>query len=176
MRLQTTYFLWPKLKPNMRLVLNRMHLQILSVRDMFVSKVAAHLIGLTTTGLTLALASRTNTDTDEGPGQLIPSVDMSVESSSRSTTPLSPIPESPMPRRAAVADVEYHSAAETDIESDNESVPSLEKSSPEADKSEADAASSPSAVGFGQSPNSGAPTATPNSGAPTTASAPHLGT
>ena len=90
-----TYFLWPKLKPNMRLLLNRMHLQILSVRDMFVSKVAAHLIGLTTTGLTLALASRTNTDTDEGPGPLIPSVEMSVESSSRSTTPLSPIGRPP---------------------------------------------------------------------------------
>jgi hypothetical protein len=30
-------------------------------------KVAAHLIGLTTTGLTLALASRTNTDIDEDP-------------------------------------------------------------------------------------------------------------
>ena len=41
-----TYFLWPKLKPNMRLLLNRMHLQVLSARDMIVSKVATHLIGL----------------------------------------------------------------------------------------------------------------------------------
>ena len=39
-----TYFLWPKLKPNMRLLLNRMHLQVLSARDMIVSKVATHLI------------------------------------------------------------------------------------------------------------------------------------
>eukprot|EP00964_Phaeocystis_antarctica_P045831 scaffold26403_cov95-Phaeocystis_antarctica.AAC.2 len=31
-----TYFLWPKLKPNMRLLLNRMHLQVLSARDMIV--------------------------------------------------------------------------------------------------------------------------------------------
>ena len=57
-----TYFLWPKLKPNMRLLLNRMYLQVLSARDMIVSKVATHLIGLTTTGLTLALASRNNAD------------------------------------------------------------------------------------------------------------------
>ena len=38
-----TYFLWPKLKPSMRLLL---HLQVLSARDSFMSKVAAHLIGL----------------------------------------------------------------------------------------------------------------------------------
>ena len=164
-----TYFLWPKLKPNMRLLLNRMYLQVLSARDMIVSKVATHLIGLTTTGLTLALASRNNSDTDEDPepsaapavtraapaGTLsstnsavgvlrnsAPFVDLtlSADNSSRSTTPLSPISESPASRRTPVADIE------TGLESDNESVPSLEEPSPEANKPEAGAASSPSAA------------------------------
>jgi len=141
-----TYFLWPKLKPNMRLLLNRMHLQVLSARDMIVSKVATHLIGLTTTGLTLALASRNNSDTDEDPEpsaapavtRAAPAGTLPVDSSSRSTTPLSPISESPASRRTPVADIE------TGLESDNESVPSLEESSPEANKPEAGSASSPS--------------------------------
>ena len=62
-----TYFLWPKLKPSMRLLLHRVHLQVLSARDSLMSKVAAHIIGLTTTGVTFAIASRTNTNTDEDP-------------------------------------------------------------------------------------------------------------
>jgi len=141
----------------MRLLLNRMYLQVLSARDMIVSKVATHLIGLTTTGLTLALASRNNSDTDEDPepsaapavtraapaGTLsAPFVDLtlSADNSSRSTTPLSPISESPASHRTSVADIE------TNLDSDNESVPSLEEPSPEANKPEAGAASSPSAA------------------------------
>eukprot|EP00964_Phaeocystis_antarctica_P010511 scaffold5786_cov77-Phaeocystis_antarctica.AAC.1 len=127
----------------MRLLLNRMYLQVLSARDMIVSKVATHLIGLPTTGLTLALASRNNSDTDEDPepnaapavtraapaGTLsAPFVDLtlSADNSSRSTTPLSPISESPASHRTPVADME------TNLDSDNESVPSLEEPSPEA--------------------------------------------
>eukprot|EP00964_Phaeocystis_antarctica_P087370 scaffold55424_cov93-Phaeocystis_antarctica.AAC.1 len=125
----------------MRLLLNRMYLQVLSARDRIVSKVATHLIGLTTTGLTLALASRNNSDTDEDPepsaalavtrsASMIvagtpsaPFADLtlSADNSSRSTTPLSPISESPASHRTPVADIE------TIVDSDNESVPSLEE-------------------------------------------------
>ena len=134
-----TYFLWPKLKPSMRLLLHRVHLQVLSARDSLMSKVAAHIIGLTTTGVTFAIASRTSTNTDEDPEpSAAPTGAPTVEISSRSSTPLSPIPESPASRRAAMLNVE------TGTDSDNESVPPLEEPSPEADKPEADAASSPS--------------------------------
>ena len=138
-----TYFLWPKLKPSMRLLLHRVHLQVLSARDSFMSKVAAHLIGLTTTGVTFAIASRTNTNTDEDPEpSAAPTGEPTAEISSRSSTPLSPIPESPASRRAAMLNVETY--VETGTDFDNESVPPLEEPSPEADKPEADAASSPS--------------------------------
>ena len=65
---------------------------------------------------------------------------LSADNSSRSTTPLSPISESPASHRTPVADIE------TIVDSDNESVPSLEEPSPEANKPEAGAASSPSAA------------------------------
>ena len=52
--------------------------------------------------------------------------------------PLSPISESPASHRTPVADIE------TGLESDNESVPSLEELSPEANKHEAGSTSSPS--------------------------------
>merc|ERR1719272_1079596 len=65
---------------------------------------------------------------------------LSADNSSRSTTPLSPISESPASHRTPVADIE------TIVDSDNESVPSLEEPSPETNKPEAGAASSPSAA------------------------------
>ena len=51
------YVVWPNLKPEVRNILVRMHSRLVVARDVFLSKVASRLIGITTTGVLLSMRS-----------------------------------------------------------------------------------------------------------------------
>ena len=121
----TFYFIvWPNLKPEMRVVLNRAYAKILNARDIFLSGVASRLVGITTTGILLSMRSPSTSSADDndnngsdpsathgGAAPLNPiavavepdsratssttsSVTARDETSSRDSSPLSPIAES----------------------------------------------------------------------------------